>query len=89
MSVNSRRRAGRPTNPIPSAAWKVYIPLPIATKVDLLLLDPMTGRVRHGAKSAFVTQLLVEWLNARGVKLDPVTILTVEGGDVDGLQEER
>lgn len=71
MSVNSRRRRGRPPNVIPTIDWKIHLPIPIAAKVDLLLLDPVTGKTRVGAKSNLVTHLLVQWLATRGV-VDPI-----------------
>ena len=93
MSVDSRRRPGRPANTVPTIDWKVHIPIPIAAKIDILLLDPVTQQTRHGARSAFVTQLLVEFLAKRGVS-DPrstlqvsSTNLTSEGGDSHGNQE--
>lgn len=79
MSINSRRRPGRPANDIPTIDWKVHIPVPIAAKIDVLLLDPVTGKTRHGARSAFVTELLVKYLNSRGVSFSP------KGGESDGL----
>lgn len=38
------------------------IPESVLCKVELLLFDPMKGKVQHGAKSALVTQLLREWV---------------------------
>lgn len=73
-------RRGRPSNAIPTIDWKCHIPIPIATKIDLLLLDPLTGKTRHGSRSAFVTQLLVQFLQQH--ENSPT-----KGGDQHGLQE--
>lgn len=70
MSLASRRKPGRPPNAVPTIDWKVHIPIPVAAKIDIFLLDPVTGSTRHGARSAFVTQLLVEWLAKRGITVD-------------------
>ena len=61
-------KVGRPSLPVPTIDWKCYIPLPIAAKVDLLLLDPVSGKTRYGARSALVNQLLLQWLTERGMK---------------------
>lgn len=55
-------RRGRPSKPIPSIEWKVYIPIPLAAKADLLLLDPVTNKTRYGARSDLVANLLASWL---------------------------
>ena len=47
--------------------WKIHVPFSVAAKVDLLLLDPTTGRSAYGARSAKVTELLKKWLNEEGV----------------------
>lgn len=70
-------KLGRKPNAVPTIDWKCYVPIPIAAKVDMLLLDPFTGKPRLGARSELVTQLLIRWLNERQAK----------GGDNNGLQE--
>lgn len=70
-------KRGRPVSPIPTIDWKVYIPVPIAAKVDLLLLDPVTMRQRHGARSALVGQLLLKWLATQGYTPDPAIAKTL------------
>ena len=44
----------RQKNRIPSVAWKVYIPEPIAAQYDLLTMDPVTGNSPKGSKSELV-----------------------------------
>jgi len=70
-------KLGRKPNPIPSIDWKCYVPLNVATQVDVLLLDPFTGAPRKGARSALITQLLIQWLAHQR-----------KGGDDSGLQEK-
>ena len=70
-------KLGRKPNPVPSIDWKAYIPINIATQVDLLLLDPFTGVPRKGARSALVTQLLLQWLSTQR-----------KGVITDGLQDK-
>lgn len=60
-------KRGRPANPIPTIDWKCHIPIPIAAKVDVFLLDPVTQRTRHGARSGLVTDLLIKWLAEKGI----------------------
>jgi hypothetical protein len=64
-------KVGRPANTIPTIDWKCHIPVPIAAKVDIFLLDPVTGKTRHGARSGLVTQLLIQWLATKGIP-DPI-----------------
>lgn len=83
MSIAARRRPGRPPKDIPTIDWKVRIPVPLATKVDVLLLDPVTGRTRHGLRSAFVTRLLESWLARHGMTVPD----DLKGGDTSGQEE--
>lgn len=41
----------------------VYIPVSLLNRVDLLLLDPSTGKVKYGSKSALFEHLLRQWLS--------------------------
>lgn len=45
--------------------WSFLLPTELTAKVDLLLLDPMTGRVKYGSRKKLVEKLLREWLNKR------------------------
>ena len=58
-------KRGRKPLLIPTIDWKCQIPVDIAAKVDLLLLDPSSGRPVFGARSSLVATLLREWLAAR------------------------
>lgn len=71
-------RPGRPANAIPTVEWKCMIPVNIAAQVDSILLDPVTGRPRYGARSELVTQLLNHWLS---------TLRQSKGGDSHGQEE--
>lgn len=35
----------------------------LTNKVDLLLMDPARKRVKYGARSALISQLLQEWVD--------------------------
>jgi hypothetical protein len=48
----------RPRRVIPAVDWKVYIPIDLAAKVDVLLVDPLTGRTEFGARSAYIERLV-------------------------------
>ena len=58
-------KRGRKPLLIPTIDWKCQIPVDVATKVDLFLLDPLTGRPVYGSRSALVTSLLRAWLSSR------------------------
>lgn len=55
----------RPRNTVPSIEWKVYLPSDLAAQIELLLLDPMRDKPKHGARGKLVEQLLREWLEKR------------------------
>lgn len=81
---------GRKPNPIPTIDWKCHVPVPIACKVDLLLLDPVTGNPRHGARSALVTELLIKWLEERGALTETSHgDQEAKGPGQDGRREEE
>lgn len=47
--------------------WKLHIPFSVASKVDLIQMDPTSGRVAYGARAELITELLKKWLNEQGV----------------------
>lgn len=49
----------------PPIKWRVNIPESIAAKVELMLLNPLTGDIRYGARSDLITKLLKQWLDER------------------------
>lgn len=49
----------------PRVKWHVYIPGSLAGEIELILLDPLLGQPKHGAKSELVTELLQRWLDER------------------------
>lgn len=53
---------GRPKLTEKRIRQTLYIPEPTWARVRLLLLDPMTGNLKHGALSKLMTQLLNEWV---------------------------
>lgn len=55
-------KLGRRPNVVPSVEWKAHIPVDLAGQVELLLLDPVTSKPRHGARSELVTRLLRDWI---------------------------
>jgi hypothetical protein len=52
-----RRKHHESTTP-----WSFNMPSHLAMRVDLLLLDPMTGKVKYGSRIQLIEQLLREWL---------------------------
>ncbi len=55
-------KPGRPPLLIPTVAWKLKIPVPIAVKLDMLVFDPVRGINAYGQRSALVTHILREYL---------------------------
>jgi len=49
----------------PPVEVSVSIPTTLLDKIDLLLFDPVRGRVRYGARSKLIQQLLKRWVDER------------------------
>lgn len=58
--LRGRRRHHEDTTP-----WSFQLPTELTSKVDLLLLDPMTGKVRYGSRTQLVETLLRNWLSSQ------------------------
>lgn len=43
--------------------WKLSIPSSLAARIELRLVDPLTGKPKHGARSRLVNELLRAWLS--------------------------
>ena len=54
---------GRPKNAIPSITKHVSLPEDLFARVELLLLNPITGKMKYGDFSRLIEQLLREWLD--------------------------
>lgn len=57
---------GRKAYVVPTVEWKCHIPVDVAAKIDMVTFDPVKGKVKYGARSSFVTQLLRDWLASHG-----------------------
>ena len=75
-------KRGRKPLMIPTIDWKCQIPVDVATKVDLLLLDPLTNKPVYGSRSVLVTSLLRAWLSSR-IKQPEAQL----EGEVDNLEQ--
>lgn len=50
--------------------WKISIRGSIAAQIELYFTDPITGRVKKGARSQLINQLLSDWLERQQKQLD-------------------
>lgn len=55
----------RPKKLIKMKPRTVQLPEELDRKIELLLMDPATGRAKFGAWSELVEALLTEWLNTQ------------------------
>jgi len=55
-------KRGRKPKADPPVRWELSLPLSLATEIELALLDPLRGKVAHGARTDLVTMLLRQWL---------------------------
>lgn len=62
----------RPRNPIRPRRYDVYVPEPIAARIDMLLYSTAEQRIPKGAISEFFTALAEQAL-ARAASTTPVT----------------
>lgn len=53
---------GKPRKPYLRVDWKLSLPAHLAGRVDLLLVDPLTGKPKYGARSRLSEQLYEHWL---------------------------
>lgn len=53
---------GRKPHSDPPVQWFLSVPTTLAAKVDLLLMDPVTRKVKYSARSDLVQVLLREWV---------------------------
>ena len=58
-------KAGRKPDADPSVRWDLYIPSTLAASVELLLKDPVRQKVKYGARSELIEELLRGWINDR------------------------
>ena len=61
MIDETKPRRGRPTNATPHVEWWITIPVDLALKVELRLMDPTKGRAIYGSRSKLIQALLYEW----------------------------
>lgn len=54
----------RPNNEM-RTEWKISLPATLAGQIEMLLLDPITGKPRYGARRQLIEGLLTEWLAAQ------------------------
>lgn len=52
----------RPVNADLTIAKKIHLPATIVGKIEVDMLDPLTGRARYGSWSALITELLEKHL---------------------------
>lgn len=52
----------RHPNEEPKAEFRGWVPESLSNKIDLLLLDPFTGKTIYAAKTKLIEHLLRKWL---------------------------
>lgn len=58
---------GRKPNLVPTTQWSIMIPIDLAFQVENALMDPVTKRAKHAARSRLIQGLLYEWLKQQGI----------------------
>ena len=52
----------RPRSPHYRTRWNISLPAGIAAEVEMLLLDPLTGKPSYAKRSELIVSLLQRWL---------------------------
>jgi len=55
-------RRGRKPSLEKTIPWHIEVPEDLAVKVDLLITNPLTGKVKYGERKKLVLRLLRQWL---------------------------
>lgn len=63
-------RPGRPPREGGTTYWKIALPKDLAARVEYLMHDPMTDRVRYGWRAKVITDALRLWLNHYAKELE-------------------
>lgn len=48
----------RPSNSVPTQAYKIYIPVDLASRMELELYSELEGRIPHGKLSGYICDLI-------------------------------
>lgn len=69
---------GKPRKPYIRADWKISLPAPLAGRLDMALIDPLTQKPRYGARARLIEKLLEHWLAVQhGQPTDNIQIPTL------------
>lgn len=56
----------------PHTNWKVSVPAPLAARISLEIMDPITRKPKYGAQSKLIVYLLERYLAEReGAPIEP------------------
>jgi hypothetical protein len=61
-------KLGRPANTVKTVHWTLSLPEPLAAELELLMLDPMLGKPKVGARSELVVSLIRQWIDTKKLK---------------------
>lgn len=53
---------GKPRKPYIRADWKLSLPAELASRIDLMLEDPLTRKPKYAARARLVEGLLRKWI---------------------------
>lgn len=72
-------KPGRKPREIPGEKIIVVVPQPLMSEVRLLLLNPTYSKIRYGALSGLLTELLQKWVDEQRV-----AAIQAQKGEEDG-----
>lgn len=55
-------KRGKKAHLDPPVEWKISIRSSTAAQIALLLTDPLTGKIKHGARGQLIDRLLTDWI---------------------------
>ena len=62
MPRGRKKKLDRPVH------WSISVPQSLAAELELLLIDPLRGKPKHGARGALIERLLREWVEEQKKK---------------------
>lgn len=67
-NISDKRGPGRPPSLTPKRQWTIVLDAEVADTTDILLMDSLTKKPRHGSRGALVSQLLREWIHSQQLR---------------------
>ena len=65
-------RKGKKAFEIPRKARIIYLPTDLSAEIDLLLCDPLRGKIQYGAFTTLAENLFRQWVDAQRMQPEQI-----------------